>query len=110
VTTGLRGEPYNKIDNAAPQFDVSNFGKCSCQGLSISGTEKVEKCAGASIAARAGRLPASGRTFEKVGSWDLEDFSDLVEPAGADPVHALFIFLNLLEGEVDVMKPGSAAT
>jgi hypothetical protein len=31
-----------------------------------------------------------------------EKLADLLKPAGADPVHALFVFLDLLEREVDV--------
>src|SRR5207253_3721026 len=40
--------------------------------------------------------------LKKVGRWHLEDFAKLLEATGADPVHALFVFLDLLKSEADV--------
>jgi hypothetical protein len=61
------------------------------------------------LAFRSPPVPAGSQppcALEKVGRWDLEDLADLLEPAGADPVRALFVFLDLLECKVDVTAKG----
>jgi hypothetical protein len=39
------------------------------------------------------------QTFEEISNVGLEKLRDLLQPARADPIRALLVFLNLLEGQ-----------
>src|SRR5690606_35803495 len=49
-----------------------------------------------------GRLLLDARhVLEEVGGRHVEDLGKLLQPAGADPVQTLLVFLDLLEAEID---------
>ena len=44
-----------------------------------------------------------GHAFVEVGDLNVEDAAEFVETAGGDPVGAALVFLNLLEGKVQLV-------
>jgi hypothetical protein len=52
----------------------------------------------------------AGRAFKEKFHGHAENARDLLQPAGADPVDALLVFLDLLEGEAEVLGPRWSAT
>ena len=52
------------------------------------------------------RARDAGRAFKEKFHRHLENVRDLLQPAGADPVDALLVFLDLLEGKVEAVGQG----
>jgi uncharacterized protein YjiS (DUF1127 family) len=52
---------------------------------------------------RAAVLGCARLLFEEIADRHVEDLGDQRQAPGADPVHALFVFLHLLEGDAELV-------
>jgi hypothetical protein len=97
-------ERADKIDNALADFWVVNSGECHVEMQALRGRQEIRDKIGLGIfrnAHEAGFLSCRWlerrSAFKKIGGRNFQDPRNLLEPAGADPVNALFIFLDLLK-------------
>src|SRR5436305_4810698 len=95
-----RGDMLDQIDNAAAEFCIGDARKGASQRQSFRGREKVrDVCRRRAFAKPIDARDAARTALEQKRDRDLEDLGDLLDAAGADPVGAFLVFLNLLEGE-----------
>src|ERR1700687_3370566 len=81
VGSFARSDLFDQFDNAAPELGVGDARTSARQRQALGGGG------------------AAGTALEQKRNRDLQYFGDLLDAACADPVGALFVFLNLLEGE-----------
>src|SRR6266566_8706028 len=95
-----RGDMLDQIDNAAAELGVGDARKRAGQGQSFRGREKIGDVSGRGAFTKTfGPRVAARSALEQKRDRDLEDFRDLLDAAGADPIGTFLVFLNLLEGE-----------
>jgi len=97
-------ERADKIDNALADLWVVNSRKGHIEMQAFLGRQEIRDIIdfGLFRNAKEGRFGICcwlkrRRAFKKIGGRNVEDTRNLLEPAGADPVNALFILLDLLK-------------
>src|ERR1700692_2026532 len=89
-----RGDLFDQLDNAAPELGVGDARERTGQREALGGCEKIGNVSRrGSFAVALGTRGAAGSSLEQKRYRNLEYFGDLLNPAGADPVGALFVFL-----------------
>src|SRR5262245_2908382 len=96
----LRADCLYKSHYLTPQGGALNPLKRCNQPKSLGTGDKFFKL-GLEIIRLVGRRCAHGRILEEKGNWDLKDLTNLLQPACPDAVHALLVFLHLLERETE---------
>src|SRR5690606_41181207 len=94
------GQRLNQIDDPAPHLWILNADESPVQLDTLAGMEEIDDIVRRGLLGHAGRRAASflpGRAFEEERHGRIEDRGDRLEPACADPVGALFVFLDLLK-------------
>src|ERR1700730_14598747 len=95
-----RGDLFDQIDDAATELGIGDARECARQRQTFRGREEIGDVGRrASFAETFGRSGAGRTSLEQEGDRDLEDLGDLLDAAGADPVGAFLVFLDLLKGE-----------
>ena len=90
---------FDQIDDAPAQFAALDFHERLGQRQAIGSGEKVRHIGRRRRFPHAGMARHIRRAFEEERHRYLQDIGDLLQPAGADTVGALLVFLNLLEGQ-----------
>lgn len=117
---------YKNLDaNAQSDFTRSYEGLCRHYGMCATRNNRGEAHENGSIESPNGHLKrrldqalrrrgsrdfdALQQSVEKICGVDIEDFCDLQEPRHRDLVGAVFVFLNLLKGDAELVGQGSLA-
>src|SRR5947209_8446479 len=93
-----RGDLLDHVDDAAAKLGVGEARERARQRQSFRGGEEIGDVSRRvlfEVSIRGG--PGAGRALEQERYRDLQDVADLLQPAGADAVGTLFVFLHLLE-------------
>src|SRR5271154_6875689 len=97
-----RGDLLDHLDNAAPKLGVGDARECAGQRQGLGGRQEIRDVSRrGAFGETVGAGGAAGAALEQKRYRDLKYFGDLLNAAGPDPVGALFVFLNLLEGEAE---------
>src|SRR5665213_2730520 len=94
------GDLLDHLDDAAAQFGVLDLHERFGQRQAVRGGQKVRNIGRRRRFAHAGTLAAAlGAAFEEERDGNLQYVGNRLQPAGADAVGALFVFLHLLKSE-----------
>src|SRR5450759_5436114 len=100
VGTFARGDLFDQFDDAAPELGVGDARERTGQRQALGGRQKIGNVGRRSSFGEApGVRGAAGASLEQKRYRHLKYFGDLLDAACTDPVGALLVFLNLLEGE-----------
>src|ERR1041385_7285470 len=95
---------FDELDDTAAQLRVLNAHKRLDQRQAIGGRQKIRDVSGRRRLFQSLRPAAAGRSrraLKEKRDRHLQDERDLLQPARANPVGALFVFLDLLEREAE---------
>src|SRR5690242_1822100 len=94
------GDLLDEIDDAAPKLGIGDAREGAGEGEALGRREEVRDVGGRSALGETVGTGHAGRAaLKKEGHRDLEDFRNLLDPAGTDAIGAFLVFLNLLEGQ-----------
>src|SRR5664280_693330 len=91
----------DQFDDAAAQLAVLDLHERLGQRETVGGGEEVRHIGRRGRFAHAGMFGQMRAAFEEKRNRHLQDVGNMLQPAGADAVGALLVFLHLLEGEAE---------
>ena len=97
----ISGDLLDQVDHTAPQLQVFDIREGLGQCEPIGAGQEFGDVVGNRGLRRAvlALLRGPGDTLKKERNRNLQDLGDVLQPAGANPVGSLFVFLDLLESQ-----------
>src|SRR5690606_861861 len=97
------GQGAHQFDDPAPHLGVADAGEGAVEQEALRARQEVDAIGRLAVLGEALLRRPPRRALEEVGDGNLEDRGDGLEAAGADAVGALLVFLDLLEGDAEML-------
>jgi hypothetical protein len=88
----------DKIENFPPYLGIADFGECTGKLNPLGTIKKADDICGLALLLEPfGLVGLTRHVVKEKCDRHIENIPDSLQAAGADPVHALFVFLDLLK-------------